>query len=313
MVNRAKPIPEVLNDERTSPTVKKILGEVGAVKAYADRFGLKPTKNYEDYVHWDGEAASWVVTACQPTRFEVKTWSFPVVGSFNYLGWFDRKDADAHAEKLRAEGWDVDVRGASAYSTLGWFRDPILSTMMPSKEVGIGFLVNTVLHESIHATLYVAGQSYFNESLASFGADEMTPVYLKARYGAESEELKFYLDGMKKAESRNQKFQKAYHDLSAIYSSADGESIKIEKKKKIIDELQEQVKFSRSINNATLVGFRTYGLGQAEFENVFESCGRDWNRFWDGLRKLSAKDFEKPQWEDFGSMLLKKGKGICQS
>src|SRR5690606_34569810 len=142
----------------------------------------------------DREAATWVVSACESLSFKPKQWRFPIVGSFTYLGWFDHPSAEEYAEELRKEGWDVDVRGAAAYSTLNWFRDPVLSTMIPRGKHDVGSLVNVVLHESVHATIYLKDQAYFNESLASFVADRMTFDYLSEKYGETSEEWKAFLE-----------------------------------------------------------------------------------------------------------------------
>ena len=78
----------------------------------------------------DRSAVVWVVSASDPLSFQPRTWTFPVVGSVPYLGWFNRDDARAFADELKGQGYDVDLRGADAYSTLGWFEDPILSTMV---------------------------------------------------------------------------------------------------------------------------------------------------------------------------------------
>src|SRR5205814_2292022 len=98
--------------------------------------------------------AVWVVSACEPLRFHSKEWGFLFVGSFPYLGWFDLENARRFRDELRAEGWDADLRGAAAYSTLGYFRDAVLSSMIPEGDEALGELVNVVLHESVHATLY---------------------------------------------------------------------------------------------------------------------------------------------------------------
>src|SRR6185312_14274837 len=116
-------------------------------------------------------------------RFRSKTWWFPIVGRVPYLGWFDRDDAHDFADELHREGWDSDVGAADAYSTLGWFDDPVLSTMIAGGDEAVGELVNVILHESVHATLYVDGQTRFNESLAEFVAGKLTTVYLGAHYG----------------------------------------------------------------------------------------------------------------------------------
>ena len=190
--NRSRPIEDVLKDERVSPRIQNLLKEIPAIKEFGEKYGIRPTHNYEDYVKLDRSSAVWVVSACEKLNFKEKRWSFPVVGGFNYLGWFSKENAVEHGEELKKEGWDVYVRGASAFSTLGWFKDPVLSTMISSGVRAFGDLVNVIIHESIHATVYVSGQSYFNESMASFVADRLTVDYLKMKFPGGSEELNAY-------------------------------------------------------------------------------------------------------------------------
>src|SRR5262249_41967930 len=153
---------------------------------------LTATENYVRYTQLDRDAAVYVVQAAPPLELKPRLWSFPIVGTVPYLGWFNVKDAKAYAQTLAQQGLDVDVRGASAYSTLGWFKDPVLSTMIGEGDGALGELANTVLHESTHATLYVKGQSAFNESLASFVGDRLARDWLATRFGEGSRQLKAY-------------------------------------------------------------------------------------------------------------------------
>src|SRR5690606_14306604 len=106
---------------------------------------------------------------------------------------------------------DIDVRGARAYSTLGWFDDPILSSMISEGDAALGDLVNVVLHESVHATYYLSGQSPLNESIASFVADRLTESYLEETRGKNSPELATYLKGLRAGKERRRKLFDAYH------------------------------------------------------------------------------------------------------
>src|SRR5690606_33885389 len=134
--------------------------------------GLNRTRNYDHYADLQRPAAVWVVQAAPRLELTERAWSFPIVGTVPYLGFFDETEAQAFARELElAEDLDVDVRTAAAYSTLGWLRAPVLSTMIADGPEALGELVNIVLHESVHATVYVPGQSAFDESLASFVAD----------------------------------------------------------------------------------------------------------------------------------------------
>ncbi len=309
LANRARPIPEVVADPRTPTRVKDLLSSIDGIKKYGESQGLKATSNYQDYVHLDRYAAVWVVSACEPLQFKSKEWKFPIVGSFPYLGWFDRDNAVEFGKDLKKEGWDVDVRGAAAYSTLGWFRDAVLSTMIPPGDEALGELVNVILHESVHATVYVSGQAFFNESVASFIADRLTADYLKAR-GAEAEkQLKAYLTSEELSKVRTERFHQAYGELALLYSSDRPTEAKLVEKEKLLTQLRADLKYPREINNATLVQFKTYNDGGADFERLYKACKGDWRGFVGSVLKLKPESFEHPQQSDLKSVI----DGLIQS
>src|SRR5690606_29813806 len=135
-----------------------------------------------------------------------------------YLGWFDLDDAQSYAEELAKEGLDVEVRGATAYSTLGWFRDPVLSSMLPEGPATLAGLVDVVLHESVHATVYVPGQSTFNESLAEYVSDNLTERYLRD-HGLLAE-LLAHRASHEAGARRRLRMHETYKALEALYASS---------------------------------------------------------------------------------------------
>ncbi len=273
------------------------------MKKFGEENGLKPTTNYTEYVKLDRPVAVWVVSAAEKLHFKSKEWSFPVVGSFPYLGYFDLDGAKAYAKELSDEGWDADVRGARAYSTLGWFRDAVLSTMIPDGDEAMGELVNTVLHESVHATVYISGEAYFNESVAMFVADRLAPIYLEKVKGANAPETTSYVKSNKEYEQKESKFHEAYEKLDSLYRSPKPDSEKLEEKKKIFDQLKTELEIKRDINNATLIQFKEYHVGVAEFTRLFEACGKDFRRFMSTLKNLSRSSFQEPQQTDLGPVI----------
>ncbi len=300
--NRAKPIREVIEDVHTSPHLKQLLAEVAVVKKFGESKGLKATKNYEDYVNVGSEAVVWVVSASEPYEFKSKVWNFPIVGSFTYLGYFDKKDAQLFASTLENEGLDTDVRGAGAYSTLGWFKDPILSTMIDRHSSPLSALVNVVLHESTHATFYIEGQSVFNESLAQFVGDELTKEYLDLNAKAE---LQAYLNEKKQGDHWTKDFHDSYEKLNQVYRSQVSVDEKKRIKETVFEELRSKYKIRRKLTNASLVQFKTYDTSQDRFRALFEKNGKDWSRFWKvmSLLKEHPSKFEKPQQDDLSRVL----------
>ncbi len=304
IMNRARPLGKAIEDETTPPRIRVLLTEVPRVKSFGEQYGLKPTRNYEEYVKLDRDAVVYVVSACHPLRFEPKEWKFPVVGGFPYLGFYARDGADRYAEKLRAEGFDVNVRGAPAYSTLGWFRDPILSTMIIEGESAPAELAEVVLHESLHATVYVNHQAYFNEALASYVSEGLTPLYLRHSRPSEERLIKLYADSLARSESKFARMHSAYLSLDEVYQSGMSDAEKLAKKAAILEGLRTEIKWrpERSLNNATLLGFREYEGNRESFDRMFEKCGKDWRRFIVALTGIEEKHFPARQTKDLSGV-----------
>jgi predicted aminopeptidase len=298
LLNRSRPIPEVVKDQTVAPETRALLGEIESIKTFAGGQGLRATKNYQDYVDLRRDAVVWVVSASPALKFEPKTWSFPIVGSFTYLGWFDREAALRHGSELREQGWDVSVRGAGAYSSLGWFKDPVLSTMFRKGPDARAELVEVILHESVHATVYINGQSWLNESLADFVAEKLTPLYL-----GESESQERYLKSKREGEIWGKKMHATYEELAKLYGSSESDEVKLRRKGEILARLQEEHRSERRWNNASLIQFRTYGSAHAEFEALLQVCGGRISDFLNLLGQLKAEDFGRPQREDIGALI----------
>jgi len=308
---RRRPVKEVVADPTTTDHTRQLLALVEDVKRYGERNHLKPTGNYEEYVDLDGPAVVWVVSAAKPLSFEQKTWWFPIVGSVPYLGWFNRRDAERHAERLRGEGWDVDLRGASAYSTLGFFDDPVLSTMIRPRLGTVGGLVNVVIHESVHATHYVSGQTLFNESLADFVADSLTSIYLRERLQLGRWQIWAYEEGQIRGEERAKEFFEAYRTLETVYASNLSDAQKLAIKAKVTEIVRVKWNFSRPITNATLAQSRAYHGGIPIFAELLEHCGQNWSRFWSAVKTIDTSSFAQPQQKDIDPVLRTLMKRPC--
>ncbi|MBX3185448.1 MAG: aminopeptidase [Labilithrix sp.] len=283
---RGVEIAEVVEKGYLDKRTRELLAHVPAIKAFGERHGLKHTSNYERYLWIGRPAVIWVVSACHPLRFRAKAWSYPIVGSITYTGWFDRKEADAYAAELRAQGWDVDVRGSQAYSTLGWFDDPILSTMISKDPDALGDLADTVLHETLHATFYVPGQSTLNESVASFFGDHLAMRYLDETVGPDSIEKAKFMQYRVRAEARGKKMRVAYDELTKLYASNLPKEQKLALKKEITEALRAEIQLRRPVTNATLIQYKTYGSGREEMGQLLEACGGDFTKMLRALERL---------------------------
>lgn len=267
-------------DSRT----RALLSRVHTIKSFGEAHGLARTSNYESYVDLHRDAVVWVVSASEPLAFRSRSWSFPITGSITYLGWFHRQDAEAFAGELRREQLDVDLRGASAYSTLGWFADPVLSTMLYPGDEALGELADVILHESLHASFFVSGQSVLNESVASFVGNRLALEYLDQTKGACSKEKLAYVRTEREAAARAHAMRHTFQALSSLYASSLPAAQKLERKRALVEHVQGRLGTRRPINNASLLQYETYGSGEAELDALFRTCDRSWPRFFALLR-----------------------------
>jgi predicted aminopeptidase len=166
-----EPIEKALKKDTVSPRDREKLLFTKDVLAYARSAGLNVGSSYNDYVQLDGDAVSYVVQAAKPTAMELKTWWFPVVGSVPYLGFFDRGDREKEAIELERQGFEVHRGSVAAYSSLGWFSDPVFSSMLRRSDVELAHLY---FHELTHRTIWLRDGVEFNENLAEFVADVLT-------------------------------------------------------------------------------------------------------------------------------------------
>ena len=176
LLNRSS-IQEFEKQNKLSTIEKENLALVQTIKAYSvDSLGFEPTDNYTSVYDQKGQTSLWVITACEAYAFKPYEWSFPLLGKLSYKGFFKKELALREYNHLASLGYDVDIRAVSAWSTLGWFSDPLLSNMLKRSKGG---LCNLLFHELFHATYYAEGSVDFNENIASFIAHKATLRFLK--------------------------------------------------------------------------------------------------------------------------------------
>ncbi|MFL5762379.1 MAG: aminopeptidase [Bacteroidia bacterium] len=186
LVWNARPIDEALADPAFPDSLKQKLILVKEIKVFCtDSLGMNPSDNYAAVYDQKGKALLLTVSGCDPYSFTPKEWSFPFLGSVPYKGFFDKEEARKEILKLKTEGYDVDVYSPSGWSTLGWFRDPILSNMLKRDE---GELASLIIHELTHGTLFVKDSINFNENLANFIGEKGAEKFLALKFGKESKE-----------------------------------------------------------------------------------------------------------------------------
>jgi predicted aminopeptidase len=287
---------------------RRFVEQVQDIRRFArEELGLAATKNYTKYVTIDRDYLAAVVSASAADSFERHEWRFPVVGSMPYKGFFDPADARKERAKLEKRGLDVWIRGVDAFSTLGWFQDPLYSYM---QDYSPEHLADLLIHESLHATVFLKGQAQFNEELAEFVGSEGARLYMESRFGLDSEEYRRMID----AEADNTAFlafiRELIGELEALYAGDAPREEKPQKKEAIIraakirfdDEYGRRFKsenyrgFSAlPVNNAYLELFRLYYGGGDFYRDLYDRSGRDLSRFIAAAKTLNRKGDPKQQ------------------
>ena len=169
-----QPIEELLEDPEIDPELRDNLELVNAARAFAGELGLDIGDQYTSFVFWPEDRIITSIIATRPFEIEAAGFRFPIIGTVPYKGFFDIERAEREAEKLRASGMDICMGGVSAYSTLGWFDDPLTSPMLNASRDAI---VETVVHELVHATVFLRSQPDFNEGVANFIGEEAAILF----------------------------------------------------------------------------------------------------------------------------------------
>ena len=276
-----KPISKAIASGELTPAEVNTLNLVPKIKAFGRSIGLAATENY-DTINPAWQRTIWNVSACEPLAFRAKTYWFPIVGTVPYLGYFREGDARERARELQSEGYDIHVRTAGAYSTLGWFRDPVLRSMLRWDEISLS---ETLLHELAHATLWIRGSVQFNESFANFVGEEASLRYIADSYGNDSDPMKRLIKGRADSKAFRSMLHTVYEDLDRVYRDValTDETQKIRKiaiLSSISDRtralrLHDAERYLRNVqssewNNARLMQFRTYNRSPEWFAKLLE-------------------------------------------
>ncbi|UII29018.1 aminopeptidase [Fulvivirga maritima] len=284
IVWNAEPVDELLKSPAVADSVKEKLRYIGQVRKYAiESLGLNNTDNYTTLYDQKGEPLLWVVTACQPYKLEAKEWDFPIVGKMPYKGFFVQEDANEEYKRLQDQGYDVGMRNPGGWSTLGWFKDPILSNMLNKSK---GDLAELIIHEMVHATVFVKDSVDFNENLASFIGERGAFKFLEDTYGKNSQEYLTYDHDLSDERAYIAHFLKGADALENLYSEIDTEpdtTVKSAKKRELMENIMaslDTIQFYDSVynnfqsrplpNNTYFMSFLRYRSKQDNLLNLFD-------------------------------------------
>lgn len=283
IMHRTVPMEKAFEDQTLKPVEIEKLLLIERIKDFGEReLGLTPTDNYETVYLGPETNPVYTVTAARKTRLELVTWWFPLVGRMPYLGYFDREAAEKRKKKLEEKGLDVVIWPAEAYSTLGWFQDPVHRNLLRKDPVE---LAETILHEMTHATLYVKGQPAFNETLASVVGKRGALAFVENAFGHDSVEA-VRARAMIRDERRFSEFiEDLVSRLKSLYSKPLSDDETLHLREKVFQdvmarftELEQELETEqfrgfgyRGLNNAYILAVALYHAHYNLFEKVLET------------------------------------------
>jgi predicted aminopeptidase len=292
-----RPIDKVVADPATPAPLRTRLEDVRAARDFAvTELHLPDNRSYRTYADIKRPYVVWNVVATPAFSVEPKHWCFPIAGCVAYRGYFKEKNARAFAASLGSRGFDVTVGGVPAYSTLGKFADPVLSSMM---RYGDSELAAIIFHELAHQLLYVKNDTEFNEAFATTVEDAGLERWLKAQ--GHPDLMKEFLEESAEENAFIELFASGRERLKKLYGSGVPHEEMKEKKAAVFAELTEEARvlqrqqghlyyeswLKEGLNNAHLASVATYYQCVPGFERLLAEQGGDLVRFYAAARELA--------------------------
>jgi predicted aminopeptidase len=301
LMSKREPIARVIDEPSTPAALRAQLKSVTAIRNFASReLGLPDNGSYRKYADIGRPYVVWNVVAAPELSVDPKQWCFPVVGCVAYRGYFVEKRARRFAAGLHAKGFDVVVGGVAAYSTLGHFDDPILSSMVNWNDVE---LASIIFHELTHQLLYVPNDASFNEALATTVAEEGVRRWLEQQ-GRDKDLAEHLLEQRRYLEVIALMNETRNH-LRTLYASGLPPPLMRERKRETFEELREAYAtlkvqwgghapfdawFAADLNNAHLASIATYFTCVPGFERELKAAGGNLPAFYLRVRELAKLD-----------------------
>jgi len=289
------PVQEVLDDQRVDHESKEKILLIQEVKSYGEKkLGLKKTGNYSKYFEVKGPVLH-ILTVSEKDCLRLYHWNFPITGKVTYKSFFTQKGVLKEKRIFEERGYDTFVQQAGAYSTLGWLRDPIFSSMLQWEEAT---LTNLILHEMVHATIYFKGRTDLNEQMATFFGNHGAIHFLTEKYGKESKQVLEAIHNQEDDILFSRWIDQACQRLSKFYSREISRDEKIKGREEIFFSLKEEFKkisfktdcykdFEKiNINNAVLLAYHQYVHRLENFNALYEYFENDLRRMIDFFKEI---------------------------
>jgi len=293
LLNRAQPVRAVIENPDAKQNLKQALSKALELRAFASReLGLPDNRSYTRYADLERPYVLWNVFATEEFSTTPKQWCFIGVGCVSYRGFFAQAEAEAFGAELRQSGHDVYLGGVPAYSTLGWFDDPLLSTFIAYPEAELAQLL---FHELAHQVVYVNDDTAFNESFATAVELEGVSRWLD-RHGDATQRAAFGLTQQRKAAYINS-LLRARKQLETLYASNASTDVKRAAKARILEALRAELAQSskhperwltQQLNNAQLASVATYTQLVPEFRALLAQQQGDMEKFYVVVKEMSA-------------------------
>lgn len=301
LLQGAVPVEEVLKQNSLPTDEKRRLALVPRVKGFGEKdLGLKKSENYET-INLKDQSPIYTVSASPKDKLTLVTWWFPFIGSVPYLGFFDLDSARKERDCLRAKDLDTFIGRAEAYSTLGWFKDPLTLNMIQGSDLN---LVETILHEMTHATLYVSGQGEFNEGLAQLVGKTGALLFFEQTFGPTYPSAVQARDSIADERLFSAFLVSLLSELDALYKDENvPHDQELTEREKIFarylekfNQVKEQMRTTRfvnfgqsGLNNAYLMSVALYHRHWALFERVLALKGNSIKELLIFFRNLSEE------------------------
>lgn len=262
---------------------------------------LPDNGSYDTYVELAQEFPVWIVVAAEEFSVEPKTWCYPIIGCAGYRGYYSEQNAISFAKNLGKQGLETTVGGAGAYSTLGWFDDPLLLSMM---RYGVADFAETIFHELAHQELYIKNNTAFNEAFATAVGEQGALIWLRDN---RPDLLAEYKIRLKARDDFSRLLIEKKADLSELYiSNLDLEEMR-KVKQVILKSLRDDYEvlkikkwqgmewfdrwFDVPVNNARLAAYASYRDQVPEFVKLLSECGSEFEKFYESA-KIAGKERE---------------------
>jgi predicted aminopeptidase len=306
IILHTKPNDSVLDDPRVDLDIKEKIRLILETKTYGEEeIGLAKTSNFLGFYQVKGPCLVYVVSACPKDRLKSHQWWFPITGKVTTKGFFHGKEAQREKEKLERKGLDVFVQGAQAYSTLGWFKDPIFSTMLDQNPV---LIMNVVLHELTHATVFFRDELDFNEQIANFVGCQGAVDFSGKKFGPGSSAQKWARGVMDDGVLFARFVRRVCQRLSELYARPLSAVVKRQEREEIFLEAKEDFKALRAqfktsfyrgfeevrLNNAAVLAMARYVANIELIQSVHEKLGKDLEKTVAFFKQMKAEGVSDP-------------------